>query len=69
MSSLVDLIKNIRDSLPAEINLQLSQGGSVQLKCVYKESIAPNFFLVFPPKTTSIQHRHQQGLPCCRKGH
>jgi c-di-GMP-binding flagellar brake protein YcgR len=50
MSSLVNLIKNIRDSQPAEINLQLLQGGSVQLKCVYKESNAPNFFLVFPPK-------------------
>lgn len=50
MSAIVDLIKKIRDSQPAEINLPLLQGGSVQLKCVYKESDAPHFFLVFPPK-------------------
>lgn len=50
MSSLVDLIKKIQDSQPAEVNLQLREGGSVQLRCVYKESDAPNFFLVFPPK-------------------
>ena len=49
-SSLVDLIKKIQDSQAAEINLQLLDGGSVQLKCVYKESIAPHFFLVFPPQ-------------------
>jgi c-di-GMP-binding flagellar brake protein YcgR len=49
-SSLVDLIKRIQDSQAAEINIQLLDGSSVQLKCIYKESIAPNFFLVFPPK-------------------
>ncbi|MFH2123523.1 MAG: PilZ domain-containing protein [Pseudomonadota bacterium] len=48
--SLVDLIKRIQDSQAAEINLPLVSGGSVQLKCVYKESEAPHFFLVFPPK-------------------
>jgi len=49
-SSLVDIIKRIQDSQAAEINLQLLDGSSVQLKCIYKESIAPHFFLVFPPK-------------------
>lgn len=49
-SALVDLIKKFQDSQAAEINLQLRDGGSVQLKCVYKESDAPHFFLVFPPK-------------------
>ncbi|MBU0665493.1 MAG: PilZ domain-containing protein [Proteobacteria bacterium] len=34
----------------AEINLPLLSGGSVQLKCIYKESESPHFFLVFPPK-------------------
>jgi c-di-GMP-binding flagellar brake protein YcgR len=48
--SLVDLIKKIQDSQAAEINLPLVSGGSVQLKCIYKESEAPHFFLVFPPK-------------------
>lgn len=49
-SSLVDLIKKIQDSQAAEINMQLLDGSSVQLKCIYKESISPHFFLVFPPK-------------------
>lgn len=49
-SALVDLIKKFQDSQAAEINLQLKDGGSVQLKCVYKVSDAPHFFLVFPPK-------------------
>ncbi len=48
--SLVDLIKRIQDSQAAEINLPLLSGGSVQLKCIYKESESPHFFLVFPPK-------------------
>jgi len=68
MSSLVDLIKNIRDSLPAEINLQLSKGGSVQLKCVYKESIAPNFFLVFPPKQLPTDIDTSKGCLVAIKG-
>lgn len=49
-SSLIDIIKKINDSQPAEINLPLKDGSSTQLKCIYKESIAPHFFLVFPPK-------------------
>ncbi len=49
-SSLVDIIKKIQDSQAAEIKMQLSDGNSVQLKCIYKESISPHFFLVFPPK-------------------
>jgi c-di-GMP-binding flagellar brake protein YcgR len=49
-SSLVDIIKRIQDSQSAEIKIQLLDGSSEQLKCIYKESIAPHFFLVFPPK-------------------
>jgi len=52
--SLVDLIKKLQDSQAAEINLPLLSGGSVQLKCIYKESEAPHFFLVFPPKNSSL---------------
>lgn len=53
-SSLIDLIKKIQDSQPAEINMQLTDGASVQLQCVYKESNAPHFFLVFPPKQLPV---------------
>ncbi len=52
--SLIDAIKRIQDSQPAEIKLQLLDGECVQLKCVYKESIAPHFFLVFPPKQIPV---------------
>ena len=48
--SFTDIIRKIPDSQPAEINLPLANGKSVQLKCIYKESIAPLFFMVFPPK-------------------
>ena len=50
LSSIVDIIKKIQDSQAAEIKMQLLNGNSEQLKCIYKESIAPHFFLVFPPK-------------------
>lgn len=53
-SSPVDIIKKIQDSQLAEVNLPLSNGDSVQLKCIYKESIAPHFFLVFPPKQMPV---------------
>lgn len=53
-SSLVDIIKRVQDSQPAEINLPLSDGGNVQLNCIYKESVSPHFFLVFPPKQIPI---------------
>lgn len=49
-SSLIDTIKKIQDSQPAEIKIQLLDGSSEQLKCIYKESDSPHFFLVFPPK-------------------
>lgn len=49
-SSLINLIKKIPDSQAAEINIKLLDGSSVQLTCIYKESNAPHFFLVFPPK-------------------
>jgi hypothetical protein len=48
--SFTDTIRKIPDSQPAEINIPLTSGNSVQLKCIYKESIAPGFFVVFPPK-------------------
>ncbi len=53
-SSLVDIIKKIQDSQLAEVNLPLSNGDFVQLKCIYKESLAPHFFLVFPPKQIPV---------------
>jgi c-di-GMP-binding flagellar brake protein YcgR len=68
MASLVELIKNIQDSQPAEINLQLQDGNTVQLKCVYKESNSPNFFLVFPPKQLPVNIDTGKGCLVAVKG-
>jgi len=44
-------IKKIADSESAEIDLTTKDKQVIRLNCVYKVSDAPNFFLVFPPKT------------------
>lgn len=48
-SALINLIKSIKDSQPALIKLYTTSGKDIHLDCIYKESIAPNFYLVFPP--------------------
>jgi len=48
-SSLTDLVKSLTDSQAATIQMQTTSGQSVHVNCVYKESDAPNFFVVFPP--------------------
>lgn len=49
-SSITDIVKKIIDSAGAEIDISTTEGQTIRLKCIYKESLAPNFFLVFPPK-------------------
>ncbi|MBU1140842.1 MAG: PilZ domain-containing protein [Proteobacteria bacterium] len=49
-SSITDIVKKIIDSASAEIDISTTEGQTIRLKCIYKESLAPNFFLVFPPK-------------------
>lgn len=48
-SSLSNLVKSIQDNQPASIQLATTEGYAVSIDCVYKESHAPSFFLVFPP--------------------
>jgi hypothetical protein len=48
-SSLINLIKSIKDSQTATIKFYTTAGQEIHLDCIYKESIAPNFFTVFPP--------------------
>ncbi|WP_136807847.1 PilZ domain-containing protein [Desulfosediminicola flagellatus] len=48
-SELINLIKSIKDSQSATIKLHTIGGADIHLDCIYKESIAPNFFVVFPP--------------------
>jgi len=43
-------ISRISDSESAEIDISTSSGQTFRLKCIYKESDSPEFFLVFPPK-------------------
>lgn len=49
-SPITDIVKQIIDSAGAEIDISTKEGQTIRLKCIYKESLAPNFFLVFPPK-------------------
>lgn len=48
-SALINLVKSIKDSQSAKIKLQTTTGQLVHLDCIYKESVAPNFYVVFPP--------------------
>lgn len=48
-SSLINLIKSIKDNRPTSVQLHTQSGTLVQLDATFKESVAPNFFLVFPP--------------------
>lgn len=48
--SLTDLVKSLQDSQSAQIKLQTAGGRVVHLRCIYKESVAPNFLVVFPPE-------------------
>lgn len=48
-TSLTNLVKSFKDSQSAKIKLQTVSGQEVHLDCIYKESVAPNFFIVFPP--------------------
>lgn len=49
-ASITKTIKQIIDSASAVIDITRTDGQITRLCCVYKESNAPNFFLVFPPK-------------------
>lgn len=50
-SDITDTIKRIPDSELAEIDISTTNGQVFRLNCIFKESEAPNFFLVFPPET------------------
>ena len=49
-ASITKIIKKIADSESAEIDITTANGQIIRLNCIYKESDAPGFFLVFPPK-------------------
>lgn len=49
-SDITDTIKRILDSESAEIDISTKNGQILRLNCIFKESEAPNFFLVFPPE-------------------
>ncbi len=51
ISVIADTIKQLKDSQPAVISITTTDSLEVRLRCVFKESTSPHFFLVFPPKT------------------
>ena len=48
-SSIVNIIREIEDSEYAKFRYTSASNDVINLDCVYKESDAPSFFLVFPP--------------------
>lgn len=48
-SSIVNIVKNIKDSHSAQAILFTKDGGQIYLDCVYKEAKSPDFLLAFPP--------------------
>lgn len=44
-SSLISLVKSIKDGQNAVVTVKTRGNETVELECVYKESIAPNFFI------------------------
>lgn len=49
-SSITETIKRISDSEAAEVDISTKGHQTVRLHCIFKESEAPNFFLIFPPQ-------------------
>lgn len=50
-STITDLLRSITDNQSARISLSTMVGKTLHFDCIYREGIAPRFFLVFPPKT------------------
>ncbi len=48
--SIIDIVKALPDSQTAGIDILTADGLEMRLRCVFKESTSPLFFLVFPPK-------------------
>jgi len=48
-SSIINIIKNIKDSHSGQAILYTTDGGQIYLDCVYKEGKSPDFLLAFPP--------------------
>lgn len=76
---LISLVKSIRDSEVAKLTVHTTTGAELILDCVYKESVAPNFFIVptageFPtnidvnhPCTLSIHSNSGESLALAAK--
>jgi hypothetical protein len=50
-SSIITVIKKLEDSEYAKVRLGFENSETAYFDCIYKESEAPSFFLVFPPGT------------------
>ncbi len=66
-TDILSIVNTIPDSQPAAVTLTDSTGKSVHLSCVFKESEAPSFFLLFPPGT--IPENIEKMRPCMLASH
>lgn len=60
---IANTVQNIVDSESAKIDISTTSGRIVRLPCIYKESNAPHFFLVFPPKTLPLEIEKERVCP------
>ncbi len=49
-NSIINIVRSIKDSELAKLRITGSDGEMIHLDCIYKESEAPFFFLVFAPQ-------------------
>jgi hypothetical protein len=57
------LVKSLPDGQPATIILTDTLGGTVHLPCIYKESEAPSFFLLFLPGVLPVELDRSRQCP------
>lgn len=65
---IISVVKSIKDSHSAQVRLFTTSGEEVFLDCVYKEDIAPHFFLAFPPKIIPDNLDVSRSVPIALKG-
>lgn len=63
-----NVVKSIKDSHSAQVRIFTTSGDEIFLDCVYKEDIAPHFFLAFPPKVIPDNLDLSRSVPIALKG-
>ncbi len=65
---ITSVVKSIKDSHSAQVRIFTTSGEEIFLDCVYKEDVAPHFFLAFPPKIIPENLDISRSVPIALKG-